>query len=392
MDLCFDLKDLYHEKTQYGDYVAFNGSENFKDIIIKILDNPKSYDLLEINEIRLDFDNDVEEEFEYIKVEKSWRQAKNNIQYEWFIRYNHFINVKEALNFNNWLFASATLIEKLLNEGHIKTDSIISDLPQIKDKNNYAWENSGGKLLISKEENKAESLQQKIYDFVQDVIKDREDARTDIDISDYQEKEELLQKLKQENDNLRSNIDNLLAIIEKQEDQASQFENEINLLKAKIAKQRQDKEEQKNDLKLFFKALFPKFKLLRPKQFFQQLSFDKHSEEHVKKLSAIYEEVISKKISIEKIDGSKKVEDLNHWYQFFVEITKTDVHYPQGGVYDHQWSGGVNAKRVQKRFASFYICEVTEHGNVYYYLHFGENSSSLLENYDPPRFDPQKLT
>ena len=392
MDLCFDLKDLYHEKTQYGDYVAFNGSENFKDIIIKILDNPRSYDLLEINEIRLDFDNDVEEEFEYIKIEKSWRTKKNNIQYEWFIRYNHFINKQEALNFNNWLFASATLIGKLLDEGHIKNDSIIRDLPKIKEKNSYAWEKSGGKLLISKEEKKAESLQQKIYDFVQDVIKDRENAGTNIDISDYQEKEELLQNLKQENDNLRSNIDNLLAVIEKQEDQASQFENEINLLKAEIAKQRQDKEEQKNDLKLFFKALFPKFKLLRPKQFFQQLSFDKHSEEHVKKLSVIYDEVISKKISIEKIDGSTKAEGLNHWYQFSVEITTMNVHYPQSGVYDHQWSGGVDAKSVQKRIPSFYICKVIEHGIVCYYLHFGENSSSLLENYDPPRFDPQKLT
>ena len=392
MDLCFDLKDLYHEKTQYGDYVAFNGSENFKDIIIKILDNPKSYNLLEINEIRLDFDNEVEEEFEYIKVEKSWRQASNNIQYEWFIRYNHFINEKEALNFNNWLFASATLIEKLLNEGHIKTDSIISDLPQIKEKKIYAWENSGGKLLISKREKVAESLHQKIYDFVQDVIKVKEGARTDIDVSDYQEKEELLQKLKQENDNLRSNIDNLLVVIEEQKDQISQFDSEINLLKAEIAKQMQEKEEQKNDLKLFFKALFPKFKLLRPKQFFQQLSFNKYSEEHVKRLSVIYEEVVSKKISVKKIDGSIKAENLNHWYQLFVEITTTDVHYPQSGVYDHQWSGGVDAKSVRKRIPSFYICKVIEHGIVSYYLHFGENSSSLLENYDPPRFDPQKLT
>ena len=392
MDLCFDLKDLHHEKTQYGDYVAFNGSENFKDIIIKILDNPKSYNLLEINEIRLDFDNEVEEEFEYIKVEKSWRQASNNIQYEWFIRYNHFINEKEALNFNNWLFASATLIEKLLNEGHIKTDSIISDLPQIKEKKIYAWENSGGKLLISKREKVAESLHQKIYDFVQDVIKVKEGARTDIDVSDYQEKEELLQKLKQENDNLRSNIDDLLAVIKEQKDQISQFDSEINLLKAEIAKQMQDKEEQKNDLKLFFKALFPKFKLLRPKQFFQQLSFNKYSEEHVKRLSVIYEEVVSKKISVKKIDGSIKAENLNHWYQLFVEITTTDVHYPQSGVYDHQWSGGVDAKSVRKRIPSFYICEVNEFGNVRYYLHFGENSSSLLENYDPPTFEPQKLT
>ena len=392
MDLCFDLKDLHHEKTQYGDYVAFNGSENFKDIIIKILDNPKSYNLLEINEIRLDFDNEVEEEFEYIKVEKSWRQASNNIQYEWFIRYNHFINEKEALNFNNWLFASATLIEKLLNEGHIKTDSIISDLPQIKEKKIYAWENSGGKLLISKREKVAESLHQKIYDFVQDVIKVKEGARTDIDVSDYQEKEELLQKLKQENDNLRSNIDDLLVVIEEQKDQISQFDSEINLLKAEIAKQMQDKEEQKNDLKLFFKALFPKFKLLRPKQFFQQLSFNKYSEEHVKRLSVIYEEVVSKKISVKKIDGSIKAENLNHWYQLFVEITTTDVHYPQSGVYDHQWSGGVDAKSVRKRIPSFYICEVNEFGNVRYYLHFGENSSSLLENYDPPTFEPQKLT
>tara|TARA_Y100000768_G_C23937847_1_gene663467 strand:+ start:162 stop:1340 length:1179 start_codon:yes stop_codon:yes gene_type:complete len=392
MDLCFDLKDLHHEKTQYGDYVAFNGSENFKDIIIKILDNPKSYDLLEINEIRLDFDNEVEEEFEYIKVEKSWRQASNNIQYEWFIRYNHFINEKEALNFNNWLFASATLIEKLLNEGHIKTDSIISDLPQIKEKKIYDWENSGGKLLISKRERVAESLHQKIYDFVQDVIKDKEGTRTDIDISDYKEKEELLQKLKQENDNLRSNINNLLAVIEKQKDQISQFDSEISLLKAEIAKQMQDKEEQKNDLKLFFKALFPKFKLLRPKQFFQQLSFNKYSEEHVKRLSVIYEEVVSKKISVKKIDGSIKAENLNHWYQLFVEITTTDVNYPQSGVYDHQWSGGIDAKSVRKRIPSFYICEVNEFGNVRYYLHFGENSSSLLENYDPPTFEPQKLT
>ena len=48
----------FHEKTKYGDFVAFFGTKNFKNIIEKILNNPNAYHLFDSHKmVSIDFDN-----------------------------------------------------------------------------------------------------------------------------------------------------------------------------------------------------------------------------------------------------------------------------------------------------------------------------------------------
>ena len=388
MVFIFDLKNFYHEKSRFGDYIAFNGTERFKNIIEKILDNPSSYDLIDIGDIKLDFDNQDGEEFEYRYVNKSERNAVNGVKYGWFIRYNFFCNKEEALRFNDWLFASATLIEGLIEKGIIKGEKIINEMPLIKEVFIFTWESSGGFLKITQQDKSKKSLLDKLYDVVKDHVADSLD-KPSINVTDYKEKEDLINRLKLQNQELKTTINIIQKDIEQKiEDfnKDSEKLNEENIdLRQTIAKLKQEDEVNKNDLRLFFRALFPKFTLIRAKMFFTKLSSDHFSEEHVKNLSIFYKKIIEQKVDIEKIDGFKKVEGLSTWYQFYINVTVKDVNYPQSSMYDHQWAGGVKIDTKKKNIPSFYVCKNTEFGNDYFFIHFGEKSISYLENHDPPR-------
>ena len=77
--------DWFHEVTKYGEYVAFNGSEEFKEIVKRICIDPVNHP---INDKFNDSEIEIFSNFRDLKA--SFRPASNGKQYSWYIKYFKF--------------------------------------------------------------------------------------------------------------------------------------------------------------------------------------------------------------------------------------------------------------------------------------------------------------
>ena len=379
----------FHEKTKYGDFVAFFGTKNFKNIIEKILNNPNAYHLFDSHKmVSIDFDNKNGEEFEYLALRESFRKARNGVQYKWYIKYNWFKDYKSALRFNQWMFSTASLIEHLIIEKIIKIDSIIENIPILKKKYHFVEELD--QIRIESKEDQSNS-----NDAVVEIIKEAKDAFGKIlereihNVNKDDEKTELIQAieaLKSENSELRIHADNLtnrfkeqISILEQVKNESVEFQKENSTLRKELEMNQSSQEE-------YFRAVFPNFYFVRKKRFLRDLSKDKNKEDHIKILWKLYEEIFHNQNNIENLNNLEKVKGLDSWYQAFFTKKMSKTRYRSNAIYDHQWQGGVDSKIVEETLKSFYICKVNLHGNTRHYIHFGKSSEEYLQNHDPPQF------
>ena len=365
-------KDWHHEATKYGEYVAFNGSDNFKEIVYNIcldLEN-HSLTLNKFNSLECDILSN------FRNLNKSFRPASNGHQYDWYIKYFHldkrlddFMGETHAK-----IFGLATIFEKLINEKFFKIEEILENIPILNKK--YLFSSLTKEKIevscISKEQEKNASSSElsNIKDEMA-KIKNILESMNKSDSGTIENFERRINQLEQDIE-IRKSEQKML------EDENLNYQREIGRLKSSI-------NTKSASVITFFKSVFPRFELLSESSILLILNSIDHSV-YINKIKDIYDKLIKLENNIEDLDDCEKIDDLKNWYK--ITITKKDLDQSSSGWSsdindDWKWEGGITW--INKKVGHIFLCYFVEHGIQKIFLHAGD--SSKLENYDPPRTD-----
>ena len=365
-------KDWHHEATRYGEYIAFNGSDDFKEIVYNIC-----LDLENHNLSKNEFSTQAYEILSNFRtLNKSFRPASNGEQYHWYIKYFH---IEEKLDsyINDThvkIFGLARVFEKLVDKKFFKIDEILENIPILNKKYVFNSLNKElieiSKLHVSNEDNISSSELASIKDEM-GVIKDILESMNKPDSGVTDTLEERINQLEQDIETRRSQQKEL-------EEENLNYQKEIGKLRSYI--------NIKSASEItFFKSVFPRFELLSESSIQRITNLKDHSV-YIDKIKYIYDQLITQEKQIENLADCKKINDLNHWYK--ITITKKDLDQSSNGFSidindDWKWEGGIEWKN--KTIGHIYLCYFEEYGNKKIFLHLG--SPDKLENYDPPRTD-----
>lgn len=365
-------KNWHHEATRYGEYVAFNGSDNFKEIVYKICLDPGNHNLSE-NEFN-DQDNEILSNFRTLN--KSFRPASNGEQYEWYIKYFHIEKKLDSYMIDTHIkiFGLATVFERLIEQNLFEIDEILENIP------------------ILNKEYKFNSLNKELIGITKISISGEESAsRSELTIikNEMEGIRSILESMNQPEtgdiDNLESRINQLEQDIDRRRSKQKDLEEQnLNYLK-EIGKLKSSINTKSASAVTFFRSVFPKFSLLS-ESFIPGIIHAKEHSDYINKIKDIYDQLINQKKQIEDLSECIKIDKLKHWYR--IDIIKKELDQGHSGWSsdindDWKWQGGIEWKN--KTIGHIYLCYFEEHGNEKIFLHAGD--SEKLEHYDPPRTD-----
>lgn len=365
-------KDWHHEATRYGEYVAFNGNDNFKEIVYSICLDSENHNLSgnEFNtqeyEILSNFRN----------LNKSFRPASNGEQYDWYIKYFH---IEERLNnyifdTHTKIFGLARIFEELIDRKFFKIDEILENIPILNKKYLFNSLNKERIEISRSNRGKEENISsEELTD-----IKNEMGAIKDILESMNKPDSGIIQNLEERTSQLEQDIETRKSQQKELEDENLNYQKEIGKLKSSI-------NTKSTSVITFFKSVFPRFELLSESSILLIINSKDHSI-YINKILDIYDQLINRNKQIEELVECKKIDDLKHWYR--VTITKKDLDQSSSGWSsdindDWKWEGGIEWKN--KTIGHIFLCYFEEYGNQKIFLHAGD--SDKLENYDPPRTD-----
>ena len=371
--------DWFHEVTKYGEYVAFNGSEEFKEIVKKICIDPENHI------ISNKFDESEIEIFSNFRALKaSFRTASNGKQYDWYIKY---FNLEDNFDFENLhikIFDLAVIFNALINEGLFKANEILESIPNLK--KDYTFEFLDEHTLIKvlknnpKERENTSSLEL-------NGLKNEMEGIKNILASMQQPDSASIDKLKDKINELEKDLKSTNKGYEELNKEYEGLEEEILECQKENGRLRSYLNENNAASITFFKSVFPQFSVLS-ESFIPLIMNSKTHLLYVNKIKDVYKQLIDEKRDIKSIENCSKIENLNYWYKIL--ITKKDFNQTSSGyssdIYaDWKWEGGLEALWTNKTIGNLYICSFEEFGNQNIYLHAGDESK--LENHDPPRKD-----
>jgi hypothetical protein len=366
------IEDWHHEATRYGEYIAFNGSDDFKEIVYNIC-----LDLENHNLSKNEFSTQACEILSNFRtLNRSFRPASNGEQYDWYIKYFHIEKGLDSYINDTHLkiFGLAKVFENLVDKKFFKIDEILENIPILNKK--YVFDSLNkelieiSKLHVSNEDNILPSELASIKDEM-GIIKDILESMNKPDSGATETLEERINQLEHDIETRRSEQKELEEVNLNYQKEIGKLRSSVNTKSASVV--------------TFFKSVFPRFELLSESSILFMIDLKDHSD-YIDKIKDIYDQLIIQGKQIENLTDCKKINNLKHWYK--ITITKKDLDQSSNGWSsdindDWKWEGGIEWKN--KTIGQIYLCYFEEHGNQKIFLHAG--SPDKLENYDPPRTD-----
>lgn len=385
--------DWYHEVTSYGEYVAFNGNEQFAEIVKRILLDPDSYVIhTKFNE----YEKVILEN--YRTINKSFRLAANGNQYDWYIKYFHFsADEKSVVNFNSFnekVFGKAVIFDALISENFFALDEILENLPILRKKYKFQFEEDATSIKITSVEARSDqanissevgALKDEISS-IKEILENMQNQSPNskqVDLDEHTRQigelktslKSKLEKINQLEDELNSNSE----INEETEHKNLILQQEIGKLKTLI-------NDKNSSIITFFESVFPRLSLLSD-IVLTKIVNSRDREIYMKKIKEINDHFIENGRDVKDLNSCTKIEGLKHWYR--INISKKDLNQSRSGfgqdIYsDWIWEGGVEECWQHKEIGYLYICVFEKHGNINIFIHSGDDESNL-EYHDPPR-------
>ena len=314
-------EDWYHEVGPYGEYVAFNGDEQFAEIVKRILLDPDSY------VIHTKF-NEYEEVIleNYRTINKSFRLASNGNQYDWYIKYFHFsADEKSVENFNNFnkkVFGKAVIFDALISENFFDVDSILENLPILRKKYKFQFEEDATSIKITSVEARSDqaNISSEVGELKDEIssikemlenMQNQSPSSKQVDLEEYTRQigelktslKSKLEKINQLEDELNSNSE----INEEMEHKNLILQQEIGKLKTLI-------NDKNSSIITFFESVFPRLSLLSD-IVLTKIVNSRDREIYMKKIKEINDHFIENGRDVKDLNSCTKIEGLKHWYR-----------------------------------------------------------------------------
>lgn len=386
-------EDWYPEVTPYGEYVAFNGDEQFAEIVKRILLDPDSYYMH--NEFK-EYEKVILENYRTVK--KSFRKAANGNQYDWYIKYFHVRadekGKKDFIIFNNKVFAIAVIFNTLISMNFFDIDSILENLPILRKKYKFQFEKDRTVIKITKLDARGDQaniisevgvLKDEIRSIKEmlENIQNQSSSSREVDLKEYTSQ---IRELKTSLKNKLEKISQLESELNSNSEINEEIENKNLILQQEIGKLKTLINEKNSSIITFFESVFPRLSLLSD-IVITKIVNSRDREIFMKKIKEINEHLIEKGKDISDLNSCTKLEGLKYWYR--VNVSKKDLNQSRSGfsqdIYgDWIWEGGVEECWQHKDIGYLYICVFEKHGNMNIFIHSDEDESNL-EYHDPPR-------
>ena len=385
--------DWYHEITPYGEYVAFNGDEQFAEIVKRILLDPESY---YINDEFNEYEKVILEN--YRTLERSFRPAANGNEYDWYIKYFHLgSGEKEAENFNIFnkkVFGKAVIFNALISMNFFDLDSILENLPILRKKYKFQFEKDRTIIKITKLEARSDQINisnevSVLKDEISSIKEILENIQNQAPSSKEVDREAYTSQIRE----LKTSLKNKLEKISQLEGELisnneinEEIENKNLILQQEIGKLKTLINEKNSSIITFFESVFPRLSLLSD-IVITKIVNSRDREIYMKKIKEINEHLIEKGKDISDLNSCIKVEGLKYWYR--INVSKKDLNQSRSGfgqdIYsDWIWQGGVEECWQHKDIGYLYVCVFEKHGNINIFIHSDEDESNL-QYHDPPR-------
>ena len=308
--------DWYAEVTPYGEYVAFNGDEQFAEIVKRILLDPDSYYMH--NEFK-EYEKVILKN--YRTVNKSFRKAANGNQYDWYIKYFHVSadekGKKDFIIFNNKVFAIAVIFNTLISMNFFDIDSILENLPILRKKYKFQFEKDRTVIKITKLHARSDQaniisevgvLKDEIRSIKEmlENIQNQSPSSREVDLKEYTSQ---IRELKTSLKNKLEKISQLESELNSNSEINEEIENKNLILQQEIGKLKTLINEKNSSIITFFESVFPRLSLLSD-IVITKIVNSRDREIFMKKIKEINEHLIEKGKDISDLNSCTKLEGL----------------------------------------------------------------------------------
>jgi len=367
--------EWHFASMQYGDYIGFNGSEVYGEVVEAILGQPHDFLLLNISGCaKPNFLN-------YDIFNRSFRPSTNGINYDWYIRFRGEER-KDIISFVFYVFIHAIIFNHFIKQKRINNYGILESLPilmgeytfAIKDpKHNIASkglsldsigscgvEINDVSLLKSHNEIREETIAKKVIEMLEQssaLNKSEKNIKSDEEIEKLQTKIVDLNILTED---LQENI---LTILRENDD----FRKEIQRLNSINGKIKDSQLESKKNIFRSFTSMYKGFYFPKGIENLYQAISSNGYDYHLNDLKNNYQSLVGDRVGIDDVDSLVNIDGLKTWY-----------------------------KPRSRSDSGFMISYVNNFGNDSFYIYFADDLKAnddwyFLENNDPPRDNFEKI-
>ena len=367
-------KDWHFASMQYGEYIGFNGNQEYAEIVEAILREP--HDFLQLNITGREKSN-----LDYDIFNRSFRPSTNGIKYDWYIRFRGK-DKKDILTFIIDVFIHAMIFNYFIKQERIMNHKILESLPSVMEEYSFAIIDSHGnkaseeipldalgsyKIEINKMSLSGSYNELSEENIAKKVIELLKKSTTLNETQDNAQPKEELENLENKiidltnlTEDLRENISSLLN----ENDNFRKQIKQLNLINGKI------KDSQllsKKNIFRSFASIYRGFYFPKGIENFYK-AFTAHDYElHLNDLRNHHQALVIDKKSIDDINTLVKIEGMNTWH-----------------------------KPKSRKDGGFMISYINNFGNDAFYIYFSEDLKTdedwyYLENNDPPRDNFEKI-